>query len=108
MPRVVARLFSLAVEAKTEISLASAQGSVDRRKSPGRQARIGSATAAALVSGLNDFSTSRRSTVRFESDQLWAERDRAARQRWFHQWASAGTKRPIVSQVENRAICPRE
>jgi hypothetical protein len=43
MPRVAARLFSLAVEAKTKISLASAQGSVDRRKSPGRHARIGAA-----------------------------------------------------------------
>jgi hypothetical protein len=44
MQRIVARLFWLAVETKTKISIASAQGGVDRRKSPGRHAGIGAAT----------------------------------------------------------------
>jgi hypothetical protein len=39
MQRVEVLLFSLAVEAKTKISLASAQGGVDQRKSPGWHAR---------------------------------------------------------------------
>jgi len=49
MQRVEVLLFSLAVEAKTKISLASALGGVDRRKSPGWHARIGTAGAAAAA-----------------------------------------------------------
>jgi hypothetical protein len=55
MQRDEARLFWLAVETKTKISLASAQGGVDQRKSPGRQAGTGAAIAAAAVPRLNDF-----------------------------------------------------
>jgi hypothetical protein len=52
MARVVARLFLVAVEAKTGVVLPSPNGGVDQRQSPGRRAQVSRAMRVRLTAVL--------------------------------------------------------